>query len=441
MNLNRCAIVIIGASGDLARRKLLPALDALFKAGKLGRDCLIVGSGRTHYTDEKFRQRFDVSDEFRKILFYHQYIPGLREFLASKGSFSKVVFFLAQPPLAYGPTARELAAEGFGREASIIIEKPFGYDFASARALNSELVSCFDESQIFRIDHYLAKEAVQNIMVFRFANQIFSSVWNSRYVESIQISALERARVDERGAYFDTAGIVRDMIQNHLLQLLCLVTMEAPVSLDPDDIRHQKVCVLRSLKVEEYRFHQYQGYCEEKGVSRSSETETFAELKLSINNLRWARTPVYIRSGKAVHRSGTEIGIRFHSLPKILFNKDGTIPPNQIIFKIQPAEGIIVDISTKEPGTDEQITQSYMNFCYRDSFQSASPEAYQRLLLDALRGDHTLFVSAAETEHAWLVLKDIINKDSQFTYTPGKLPESKLDVNWIDFDKYAHLCS
>lgn len=441
MKLYRCAIVIIGASGDLAKRKLIPALDALYKSGKLNSDCLVVGAGRTPFSTDKFREHFDVSPEFKEYLFYHQYIPGLREFLRSRGSFSRVVFFFSLPPMAYSHTARELVAEGFGSESSIIIEKPFGFDFESARALNAELASYFNESQIFRIDHYLAKEAVQNIMVFRFANQIFSPVWNSRYVESIQISALERSRIDHRGQYFDKAGIVRDMVQNHLLQLLCLITMEPPVSLEADDIKHQKVSVLRSMKIEEYQPYQYEGYRDENGVDPASRTETFAELKLSINNRRWATTPVYIRCGKAVHRTSTKIGVRFHPLPQILFNRNGTIPPNQIIFKIQPAEGIIIDISSKVPGTDEKITQSHVNFCYRDTFKSASPEAYQRLMFDALRGDHTLFVSAAETECAWLLLRDILDKGDPQVYTPGKLPESKLEVNWIDFDKYSGLCS
>ena len=440
--IRQCAIVIIGASGDLAKRKLIPALHNIFLQGKLDSSCIVIGSGRSAFDDESFRARFDVSEGFRKILFYHQYIPGLRSFIHAKGTFSRIVFFLAQPPLAYGPTARELHAEGFGNETSIIIEKPFGYDFHSSRALNSEIASCFSESQVFRIDHYLAKEAVQNIMVFRFANSLLNPVWNSRHIESIQINALEDTGITERGAYFDKAGSIRDMIQNHLMQLLCLITMEAPVSLDATDVKHQKVCVMRSMRIDACHRFQYDGYRNEKGVSPISTTETFAEIKLSINNFRWFGTPVYIRTGKAVHRRGTEIGIRFKALPQILYNTAGELPPNQIIFKIQPAEGIILDISTKIPGTNEQqVTQTNMNFCYRDSFRSTIPEAYQRLLYDALRGDHTLFVSAEETEAAWYLLRDVLDRGEVYSYSQGQIPPGKLGVDWIPFDRYKTFCA
>jgi glucose-6-phosphate 1-dehydrogenase len=441
VSLTQSAIVIVGASGDLAKRKLLPALDALFSQGKICKSCVIVGTGRTPFTDELFRERFGASSGFNSILYYHQHITGLKSFLLSKGNFSKVIFFLSQPPAAYGKTARELVQEGFGSETSLIIEKPFGYDFKSARELDSELLECFKESQIYRIDHYLAKEAVQNIMVFRFANSAFFPVWNSNYIESIQINALESLGIVERGAYFDNSGIIRDMVQNHLVQLLCLLTMEAPVSLDPEDIRRRKIDMLKSMRVEECYRYQYDGYRNERDVKETSDTETFAELKLTINNFRWSGTPVYLRSGKSAHRRGTEIGVKFRPLPKILFNKAGTLKQNQIIFKIQPAEGIILDISSKVPGAEDLITDTHMNFCYRDSFQTDIPEAYQRLLYDALRGDHTLFVSGAEAEAAWLLINDFLDKGDLAPYPPGQIPKSKLDVEWIDFDKYSTFCS
>jgi glucose-6-phosphate 1-dehydrogenase len=438
--LKQCAIVIVGASGDLAKHKLIPALNALHLDGRLDDSNVVIGAGRTSFSESDFRKRFDIADRFAARLYYHQRIQGLKRFLASLGDFPRVIFFLAQPPAAYAGTARELRAEGFGIEASLIIEKPFGYDYASARTLDRELSAEFDESQLFRIDHYLGKEAVQNILVFRFANAIFYPVWNSRYIESIQISALEDIGIMERGSYFDKAGIIRDMVQNHLLQLLSLIAMEAPVSLDADDIRRQKINLLRTISVAECFRSQYHGYEKEKGVAPGSTTETYAELKLYLNNFRWAGMPVYIRTGKAVHRRSTEIGVRFKKLPRLLFNERGEIAPNQIVFKIQPAEGIILDVSSKIPGTDDAVSPTHMDFCYRQSFSAALPEAYQRLLFDAIKGDRTLFVSAEETETAWKILDPFLDKGPLGFYNRGSLPTSKLDVDWIDFDKHATLC-
>jgi glucose-6-phosphate 1-dehydrogenase len=439
--INNCAVVIFGASGDLAKRKLVPALEVLYKQKRLCENSIFIGSGRSAFTDDEFRARFDVDPEFAKHIFYHQYTSGLKSFIASKGAFDRVVFFFSLPPVAYGPTARELVADGFGGESSIIIEKPFGYNYESAKKLDNELAACLKESQIYRIDHYLAKEAVQNIKVFRFANTLFNPVWNNSCIESIQISALEKEGIVERGTYFDNAGIIRDMIQNHLLQLLCILTMEPPVSLKADDIKAQKVSVLRTFRIEECYRYQYDGYLQEKDIRTDSKTETFAEMRLSINNFRWTGVPVYIRTGKALHRRGTEIGIRFKKIPNILFNENGNLAANQIIFKIQPAEGIIMDIHSKIPGTDDQITQTNMNFCYRDSFGNNIPEAYQRLLFDVLRGDHTLFVSSAETEAAWRLVDGILDKGDLTRYAPGRIPESKLGIRWIDFEKYVSLCS
>lgn len=436
-----CAIVIVGASGDLAKRKLIPALAALYAQGKIGSEPLILGTGRSNFTDEEFRNIFAVDGPFRERLFYHPNIAGIHEYCACAGYTGRVIFFLSLPPKAYASTAAEIAAEGFGERASIIIEKPFGHDVATAHRLNSDIATYFTEQQIFRIDHYLAKEAVQNILVFRFANSLFYPVWNSRNIESIQISALETDGVGDRAAYFDTSGIIRDMVQNHLLQLLCLLTMEAPLTLDPEDIRCQKVQVLRALRIDEcYRAH-YEGYRNERGIDPSSDTETYAEMRLSINNIRWAGVPVFIRTGKKMNRKGTEIGIRFKPLPKLLFNTGGDLPPNQIVFKIQPAEGIIVDIQSKIPGTDSSIVRSKMNFCYNTSFGNAIPEAYQRLIYDVIRNDHTLFVSAQESETAWSVVEPVLGKGPLASYTPGNIPAGYSGCDWIAFDEYKALCS
>jgi glucose-6-phosphate 1-dehydrogenase len=441
MAVNNCAIIIAGASGDLAKRKLIPALHALFIDGRLGDASIILGSGRSSFTDDSFRDRFTLVDSFRNRLFYHQGIAGLKNRIAALGTFSKFIFFLAQPPEAYTTTARELFAEGFGPGTSIIIEKPFGYDLASAEALNRDLTACFDESQIFRIDHYLAKEAVQNILVFRFANALFAPIWNSRYIESIQISALEDIGIFERGAYFDHAGIIRDMVQNHLFQLLCLLTMEAPTTLAPEDIRQQKISLLRSMSVDACYRAQYNGYRAEPGVRPDSTTETYAELKLSINDFRWTGTTVTIRTAKAAPRKATEIGFVLRPLPKLLFNTQGDIAANRIIFKIQPNEGIILDLSSKVPGTDAAIAGTHMNFCYRDAFAGEIPEAYKRLLLDAIKGDRTLFVSAEETEAAWKLLAPVLDKGELEHYDKGTLPESKIGVPWIDFEGYKGICA
>ncbi len=441
MHNNRCAIVIIGASGDLAGRKLIPALHVLFQKNQLEEGCFVVGTGRTHFTDEQFRARFDIDPEFARRLFYHTGLPGLRDYIRSKGDISRVIFFFALPPAVYAQTARQLSESGFGQESELIIEKPFGYDYRSARRLDEDLHKYFDESKIFRIDHYLAKEAVQNILVFRFANSIFYPIWNSRYVESIQINAFERIGVEERGAYFDKAGMIRDMIQNHLIQLLCLLTMEAPVTLSADDIRTQKINVLKALKIKRSCRYQYSGYRGEKGVDPQSNTETYAQLECEINNFRWTGTPIYIRTGKAMNRKGTEIGIRFKSLPRLLFNERGNISRNKIIFKIQPAEGIILDLSSKTPGNAIEITSTNMAFCYRDSFGEQIPEAYQKLLLDALCGDRTLFVSAFENELSWKKLEHVLDTGEVSFYERGQVPDPCWGVDWIDFERYGSICA
>ncbi len=441
MDLDRIAIIIIGASGDLAARKLIPALEVLYNKGKICSSCIIVGCGRTYFTDEQFRERFRVSVDFANLIFYHQFVSGLRQYLQTKGEFSRVVIFLSQPPAAYMTTIREIAADGFGQEATIVIEKPFGYDQKSAVEINQELTRYFTESQIFRIDHYLAKESVQNIMIFRFANTAFLPSWNSHYIQSIQINAIEDIKIADRGGYFDKAGIIRDMVQNHLLQLLCLITMETPSSLTAEDIRQQKLSVLRAIEIEECHRFQYEGYHLENGVDPESKTETFVEMKLAINNMRWAGMPVYIRCGKAVNRKGTEIGLTYRAIPAILYNQKNNLEPNRIIIKIQPSEGIILHLMSKVPGAEQQIAGTNMNFCYRDSFHSEIPEAYQRLLYDALRGDHTLFVSAEETEAQWRIVDPVLDKGDIITYKPGQMPQSRLNVSWIDFDSYSHFCT
>ena len=440
MPVTRTAIVILGASGDLARRKLIPALAVLHNKGEIDDSTCIVGSGRSAFTDEEFRDSFEAQGAFRKLLCYHAGLAGLKSYIDARGAFDRVIVFLALPPKVYADTAEQLAGEGFGSEVTLIVEKPFGYDYPSAKELNARLNEYFDETQVFRIDHYLAKEAVQNILVFRFANSIFYPVWNAGFIESIQINAFESIGVENRGAYFDGSGMIRDMVQNHLMQLLCLLTMEAPVSLDAEDIRAQKINILKALEIEECHRGQYDGYRGETGVASDSATDTYVEMKLRINNFRWSGVPIYIRAGKALHRKGTEIGFKFKSLPRLLFNKGGEIPSNTIIFQIQPSEGIVVDLSSKIPGNESRITRTSMKFCYSDSFSEEIPEAYQKLLLDALRGNRTLFVSSEETEVSWQKIEPFLDKGELTPYARGQMPDTKFDLEWIDFERFCPVC-
>ena len=440
--LKNYAIVILGASGNLTQLKLIPALGRMFDRKEIDESSVIIGSGRTQLNDLLFRNKFsNVSDKFKSILYYHRGISGMKEFIHTKGDYQRIIFFFALPPSVYASTARELSGEGMQKKCSIIIEKPFGCSYDSAHRLNSELNKYFDDSQIYRIDHYLAKEAVQNILVFRFANYLFSQVWNNKYIESIQISAYEKIGIEGRGAYFDKAGIIRDMVQNHLVQLICLLTMDAPVNLTAEELKIQKKGILKVLRAADCSKYQYEGYTEEKGVSCNSKTETYAELKLFIDNLRWSGVPIHIRTGKCLDRKGTEIGVKFKAFPKVLYNKHGEIPSNKIIFKIQPAQGIIVALASKTPGSDNQITSTNMSFCYRDSFDSEIMEAYERLLFDALKGDKALFVSAEETELSWKVFDHIFKKTDIQYYKKGTVPKSCFCKKWIEFEKYASVCS
>lgn len=440
MNNQRNAIIILGASGDLAKRKLIPALLRLCQRGEVDTSTVIVGSGRSAFTDESFRGLFNVPARFGSMLFYHQGMSGLKKCLSAKGVFSRVIVFFALPPQVYSSTAKELVEEGFGPETLIIIEKPFGSDYQSAHELNNQLAEYFEETHIFRNDHYLGKETVRNILVFRFANSLFYPLWNNHYIEFIQISASETQGVGTRAAYFDKAGILRDMVQNHLLQLLCLLTMEMPLTLMPEDISNKKADILRSLSIQECHRCQYEGYRAEKGIDPQSTTETFAELKLHINTVQWAGVPIYIRSGKALDRNGTEIGVRFKPLPFNLFSDRMPVVPNTIIFMIQPEEGILLSMSSKEPGGELKLTNTNMTFCYSDSFDSEIPEAYQKLLLDAIHGDHTLFVNARETELSWQKLGPVLDKGKLTSYPIGTVPPSFFDVDWINFEQYGGTC-
>lgn len=456
-------ITIFGASGDLTRRKLIPALWDLSRSGHLPR-VAIVGCARSKKSDEAFREDLktgvqaharhafdsDSWNTFAKSIFYvslesYDHAPSY-EALAQKISQVEEqlnlpqnrLFYLSTPPNAFGHAARELQRAGLVPKdanpyARVIVEKPFGIDLESAQALNKELLEVLDERQIYRIDHYLGKETVQNLLVFRFANGIFEPLWNAKYVDHVQITGAETLGVENRGGYFDNSGILRDMVQNHLFQILALCAMEPPVNFSADAVRSEKTKVLQALRpISESEFSsrvvrgQYAagsvlgktvpGYTQESGVQPKSATETFVALKLFIDNWRWAGVPFYLRSGKRMPKKVTEVAIHFKAAPHRLFAGEGTntsseenltTTPNVLAIRIQPDEGISLQLGSKVPGQAITIASVNMEFRYSSSFGVAAPEAYERLLLDALSGDSTLFTRGDEVEASWRFITPI----------------------------------
>jgi glucose-6-phosphate 1-dehydrogenase len=447
-------VVIFGGSGDLAKRKLLPALARLKSEGLLPDNFAILGVGRSSLTDKSFRERAGkTSENIADNLFYCQadYTPEgaklvderIRAIAAERGLPQNVLYYLSVPPDAFLPIITSLSEAGMVTEnrdgrgwSRVIIEKPFGRDLESARYLNANILPHLAEHQIYRIDHYLGKEGVQNLLIFRFANPIFEPIWSARHIDNIQITAAETLGVEGRGGYYETAGLLRDMIQNHLMQVLCLTCMEPPASLSPDDVRNEKVKVLKALRMltlsgedadvvrGQYGHGVVDGkavpsYRDEPDVPETAITETFAAIRCYIDNFRWAGVPIYLRSGKRMSHRGTQIAVNFKEGAKILFNAlPGVNPPqNRLIFQIQPHEGILLELGTKRPGQSIRIERTSMNFAFQEAFQSVSPEAYERLLLDAWRGDATLFVRSDEAELSWKFLQPVLDK---WATTSGK---------------------
>jgi len=459
-------LVIFGASGDLTRRKLIPAVYALFSEGMLPEHFSVVGFARRDKTDDDFRaemhsavkqfSRIRPMDEetwarFARRLYYHRSSfedeAGFRslrqrldEIAAAAGAPRNCLFYLATQPVSFGSIVQQLKNAGLTGDGEripwsrVIIEKPFGRDLESARALNAQISQAFAEEQIFRIDHYLGKETVQNILVLRFANSIFEPLWNQKYVDHVQITVSEAIGVEGRGKYYDQAGALRDMVQNHMMHLLCLVAMEAPITLDADAVREEKVKVLKALRIIPPRCvgdcvvrAQYTagtclgksvpGYREEEGVSPDSPAETFAALKVFIDNWRWADVPFYLRTGKRLPARITEIGIHFKPVPQVLFNAGPTGPmePNVLALRIQPNEGISLQFQVKEPGMAMRIRPFKMDFAYNTAFGKGPPDAYERLLLDAALGDPTLFTRSDEVEAAWAFITPILQGCCQRT--------------------------
>jgi len=450
-------LVIFGATGDLAARKLLPAVYNLRHGGLMPEQFRVIGIGRRESGDEEFRaharesieshSRTGIDDDAWRALepklefmrgsiddpeLFQSLGDRLRGLDEQEGPTQRV-FYLAVSPTLFATIAKSLAAVGLGSGADppsrLMIEKPFGHDRESALALNAEVSSAFDESQIFRIDHYLGKETVQNLQVMRFANGILEPVWNRRYVEHVQITMAEDIGIGRRAAYYDSAGAIRDVMQNHMLQLLSLVAMEAPVRFEADTIRDEKVKLLRSIRrysaaeVPDYVVRgQYRAgwvggeavsaYVDEEGVPDDSKTDTFVAMRAEVDNWRWAGTPFYLRCGKRLPRRVTEIAVQFRPVPHLPFARAdmGDVEPNEMVLSVQPDEGASLRLVAKVPGQTMSVRPVLMEFKYGTSFLGDSPEAYERLLHDALVGDATLFTRADEVEEEWRIIEPILER-------------------------------
>src|SRR5258707_3778489 len=452
-----CAIVLFGASGDLAKRKVIPAMFDLAAHNSLGSRYAIVGFARTPMNDDSFRTATsdaakNMSDigpvdpakweqfasnlsythgDYKEQNAYAQLPTRLNELDAQKGLSGNRLFYLSTPPEIYPDIVEQLGRAGLSRPSNakswvrIIIEKPFGRDLASAHELNQIVHNVFEEQQVYRIDHYLGKDTVQNLLVLRFGNGIFEPLWNRNYVDHVQITAAETLGVERRGGFYETAGALRDMIQSHVLQLTSLVAVEPPASFDATAVRNEKLKVLQSIRPFDLEMvaqsvvrGQYAGgtvgdksvlgYREEQNVSPQSRTETFVAARLLIDNWRWANVPVYLRTGKRLAKRTTEIVIQFKRAPHIVF-RGREAEANRLILNIQPDEGISISFGAKRPGTEMSIGNVNMNFSYQEGFGESSRSAYATLVNDCLRGDATLFDRGDSVEAAWALVDPILD--------------------------------
>jgi glucose-6-phosphate 1-dehydrogenase len=462
------ALVIFGATGDLARRKLLPALYNLAHEGALPERFGLIGNARSEMEHDEFRQMaIDSVVEFsrrtpdekvlHKLFEDVRYVPGsfdddsvygqlgelLGEFDAAAGLPMNRCFYLSTAPGFFPVIIDELGEHGLARsddaDVRVIIEKPFGRSLQEARELNQRVLSVFGEQQVFRIDHYLGKETVQNVLALRFANNMFEPLWNRNFIDNVQITASEDIGIGSRAGYYDSAGALRDLVQNHMLQLLSLLCMEPPVAFEADPVRDEKVKVLRAItapRIEEVpdmavrgqyargvaAGEEVPGYLEEPGVAPDSTTETYAALRLEVQNWRWAGVPMYLRTGKRLARKVTEIAVTLKPVPHLAFHTDEgpDVKPNVLVLTMQPNEGVSLSIGAKIPGTRMAIRTVNMEFLYGTAFLSQSPEAYERLIIDAMRGDATLFTRNDEVEAQWNICDPIVQAWSEL---PGPLPQ------------------
>lgn len=441
-------LVIFGASGDLTKRKLIPALYELYIRKLLPVHFAVLGVSRSFLTDESFRETGTAfipengpKEDFKKMLFYQPLLPDdatdyeklrvrLEELSRTLKTGRNYIFYLSTPPSLYNIIPANLAKAGLSRSEKhfrrLIVEKPFGTDLHSAQKLNVELLQYFDEHQIYRIDHYLGKETVQNMLVTRFSNGIFEPLWNHNYIERIEITSAESLGVEGRGGYYDHSGALRDMVQNHLLQLVGFVAMEPPVVIEADAIRNEILKVFQSLRpIRENQVSSFvirgqytgsviknekiAGYREEPGVSPLSRTETYVALKFYIDNWRWAGVPFYIRTGKKLPTRVTEVVIHFRKVPHHLFQDSPSAVNNQLILRIQPDEGILLKFGMKTPGAGFHVQTVNMDFHYSDLSHEFVPSAYERLLLDCMQGDATLYTRGDAVEEAWKFVQPVIN--------------------------------
>jgi glucose-6-phosphate 1-dehydrogenase len=464
-------LVIFGATGDLAHRKLLPAIYNLAHEGSLPERFNLIGVSRSEKPHEDYRAEMRESiqkysrtppkaEVLDRLLERAKYIPGvfddpavyervdktIREYDEEAGIVFNRIFYLSTAPEFFPVIVAALGKQGLDSEddadTRVVIEKPFGYDLASARKLNEEVLSVFKESQVFRIDHYLGKETVQNLLAFRFANTMFEPVWNRNYVDHVQITAAEDLGIGTRAGYYDGAGALRDLVQNHMMELLANVCMEPPISFDADKVRDEKVKVLQAIRpptIDEVPQmavraqyargrsggEEVPGYLEEEGVPLDSKTETYAALRLEVSNWRFAGVPFYLRTGKRLARKVTEIAVQLKPVPHLAFQAHGSlgVQPNQLVATIQPDEGVSLSLGAKIPGARMRIRPVNMEFHYGTTFLSQSPEAYERLIMDAMRGDATLFTRNDEVDALWGIIDPILtawnNDDGEVAHYPA----------------------
>jgi glucose-6-phosphate 1-dehydrogenase len=457
-----CILTIFGATGDLARNRIFPALYGLAADAKIPEDLVVVGFSHTDRTNEDFRRQiteslqdklgpaFDeaiwqkvtenmqyIRGDFSKGADYRNLAAGLKTLEQERDRGENRLFYLATPSHFFPVILRNLhgvdlihpaTAGNHGPWTRLVIEKPFGSDLESARELNRTAEDFLDESQIFRVDHYLAKETVQNILIFRFANSIFEPVWNRMHIDHIEITAAEDFGIGSRGSFYDKTGVVRDVIQNHILQLLALIAMDTPSSFSPNDFHLEKRKIFRLLRPltaddlqDRVLLGQYRGYRDEAGVDGNSNTPTYAALKVFIDSWRWQNVPFYIRAGKSLSRRLTEIAVHFRTIPTCLFGDRETcqnISPNVLCLRIQPEEGIRLSFSCKQPGDHLEVAKVDMNFTYAGTFSQKSRPAYERLLLDCMRGDQTLFAEAKTLEEQWKFVAPILGIGSRTEVLP-----------------------